>query len=603
MLCKHEQPIEKGYVGYCNHVKYKHVKSGEITIEGYFSKQLETFPEDYGSNFRNPICLECNKPTEFRSIAAGYNKFCSFKCSQTNSENKKIKYERTKAALIKKYGVENASQIKDVPEKVKKTKKLRYGDENYVNRNKAISTNLEKYGVENYTQTEEYKERVKETSLAKYGVEHFTQAEEVKAKINKTYIERYGFAHPMQSEEVKSKVKETVANNGGWAILTPENREKSKQKIKQKVLDRIKKYNITFENVELLSPEDRTFKCKICDDVFAMKSFGLSKSQPRTYPRCQKCFPIGKQNKCSLFHQEFLAFLVEELKINIDSIKQNDTAILSNINKEIDLYLEDYNIAIELNGNIWHTEIFGGKDKKYHVQKTIECEKKQIQLLHIFEDEWDVKKHLIKQKVSHILGLRKQVPSVYARNCMIKEISAKECNQFLEKNHFQGAETNSKVRFGAYCKEHLIAVMTFGKPRLNLSGKNEEATYELIRFATDNSVKVTGIASKLFNRFIKVYMPCKVYSYADRRWTPAFKENVYTKSGFKLTSSSEPNYFYVHPKTSFKLRENRFKYRKNQIKNMFPDYNENLTEWENMRLNNFDRIWDCGTIRYTWTRT
>jgi len=27
-----------------------------------------------------------------------------------------------------------------------------------------------------------------------------------------------------------------------------------------------------------------------------------------------------------------------------------------------------------------------------------------------------------------------------------------------------------------------------------------------------------------------------------------------------------------------------------------------LTEWENMQLNGYDRIWDCGNRVYTWKR-
>ena len=26
-----------------------------------------------------------------------------------------------------------------------------------------------------------------------------------------------------------------------------------------------------------------------------------------------------------------------------------------------------------------------------------------------------------------------------------------------------------------------------------------------------------------------------------------------------------------------------------------------LTEWQNMQLNNYDRIWDCGNIKYIKT--
>ena len=29
-------------------------------------------------------------------------------------------------------------------------------------------------------------------------------------------------------------------------------------------------------------------------------------------------------------------------------------------------------------------------------------------------------------------------------------------------------------------------------------------------------------------------------------------------------------------------------------------FDSNLTEWENMQLNNYDRIWDCGNISYKY---
>ncbi|MFW6130771.1 MAG: hypothetical protein ACOC56_06250, partial [Atribacterota bacterium] len=53
---------------------------------------------------------------------------------------------------------------------------------------------------------------------------------------------------------------------------------------------------------------------------------------------------------------------------------------------ELDIYLPDFNIAIEYNGLYWHSEL-NGKDRNYHLNKTNICENENIQLIHIFEDE------------------------------------------------------------------------------------------------------------------------------------------------------------------------------------------------------------------------
>jgi len=53
---------------------------------------------------------------------------------------------------------------------------------------------------------------------------------------------------------------------------------------------------------------------------------------------------------------------------------------------------------------------------------------------------------------------------------------------------------------------------------------------------------------------------------------------------------SYPNYFYVN---NYK-RQSRVQYQKHKLKDKLDFFDENLTEWENMQINEFDRIWDCG---------
>ena len=130
-------------------------------------------------------------------------------------------------------------------------------------------------------------------------------------------------------------------------------------------------------------------------------------------------------------------------------------------------------------------------------------------LIHIFEHEWINKQEIIKSKLKALFGVEQE--RIYARKCIIKEISNKEKNDFLNQFHIQG-EDKSKVKLGLFFADELVAIMTFGKPRFN---KNYE--YELIRYAT--SKHVIGGASKLLKYFEHVYKPKSIITYADRRFS------------------------------------------------------------------------------------
>lgn len=55
---------------------------------------------------------------------------------------------------------------------------------------------------------------------------------------------------------------------------------------------------------------------------------------------------------------------------------------------ELDFYFPELNIGIECNGSYWHSIEAGIYDKNYHLMKTNLCEKSNIRLIHIFEDDW-----------------------------------------------------------------------------------------------------------------------------------------------------------------------------------------------------------------------
>ena len=299
-------------------------------------------------------------------------------------------------------------------------------------------------------------------------------------------------------------------------------------------------------------------------------------------------FPITPNNflqgygcpKCSRMHSngeiEFSDF-ISSLEKNVTF---EDRDVLNG--KEIDLFLPERNIGFEFNGLYWHSD--SKKGKNYHLDKTNEAIRNNINLYHVFEDEWLFKKEIVKSRIASLLGQTKN--KIFARKCEVKKISSLELKNFLNSNHLQG-NVSSKHRYGLYYNNELVSVMSFGHLRKNLGSKGNEDEYELLRFCNKLNTAVVGGASKLLEFFIKDIKPNRIISYADRRWSNG---NLYEKLGFKHIRNSKPNYFYVVGHN----RENRFKYRKDIL--VKQGYDPNKSERQIMQERGIYRIYDCGTM-------
>jgi len=297
--------------------------------------------------------------------------------------------------------------------------------------------------------------------------------------------------------------------------------------------------------------------------------------------------------KCALKFDKSELEVLEFIKaLNIENIITNDRIVLNG--KEIDIYLPDYNVAIEYNGLYWHSEN-QGKDNKYHLKKTEECLKQGIQLIHIFEDEWIYKKEIVKSRLLYILNKIDKSHIAYGRNCFVKEINDKSIiRNFLERNHIQGF-VGSKINLGLYTKvnnkEYLLSIMTFGELRKSLGNSPSVNCYELLRFCNAINYSVMGGASKLLKYFENNYKPEKIISYADRRWSIG---NLYKQLNFQQIKISPPNYFYI----SGQKRLHRFNFRKDILISKYgcshKDTENNFTK----NVLGLNRIYDCGTLVY-----
>jgi len=494
---------------------------------------------------------------------------------------------KIKEAFRKKYGVDHPSQLESVKEKIrqkrlsgayanvrekiKKTLLEKYGDENYVNIKKTLETKKTRYGSPTYNN----REKMKKTILEKYKMK--VSPNTLASTTSRSRSGEIGFG--------SSKFKSYLSSQGISNISQlPEIKQKRKENRRSQMInslfngDRLKSLVIPlFQPDEYKNSDYHSlykFRCCKCGNEFEDTLYSGN------IPRCLRCYPHHRFQ--SSIENEMRSFLLSE---NI-TVKIHDRTILNG--NEIDILLPEKSIGIECNGIMWHSEVFGKKSKRYHIEKSLLAEKKGIRLLHVLDWEWINKQDIIKSILLNCLGLSE---TIYARKCKIRVPTPNEKSSFLTQNHIQGNDKSS-VCFGLYYNEVLVSIMTFCKSRYD-----KKYQYEMSRFCNKNGVNVVGGASKLFSYFVHQYDPISIVSYCDKRF---FNGRVYEKCGMKRDKDTSPNYMYFHPNKGVPIH--RMKFQKHKLKKILSIYDPNLTEWQNMQLNGYDRIWDCGHHKYVWTR-
>ena len=566
-------------------------------ITNIHDMKTKTYYDKFFKKEEIGLCKTCKKETVFINLGLGYREYCSKSCVSKSIKKKntlKLLYnnpeiknkiiEKRKQTLLRNYGVENPMQIKEVKDNLKIYFNTKYGvnhpSQIQTSQEKKRQTFLNKYGVENPNQSELIKEKKKQTFLRNYGVENPNQSELIKEKKKQTFLRNYGVENPLSSKDIRKKIKQTMLKRYGVKNFSQSKNFKENIGITLKKLT-YEKILKTFNYIPLFTFEDYCkegaignykWRCKKCDTIFENRfnnGFIL---------HC----PICEPNPRSKPQNELFNFLS---RYNIQ-IKQNSRSFFDN-KIEVDLLLKDQQIGIEFNGNFYHSEVNGNKNRNYHLIKTNIAKDKNIKLIHIFEDEWLFKNKIIKNRLKSLLKLNKY--KIYGRDCIIQEIDTKLKNKFLNKYHLQGQD-KSQIYLGSFYRNRLVAVMTFSKQRKALGLSHKENYWELSRFVTVGGFTVIGIASKLLKYFEVKYKPKQIITYADIKWSMG---KLYTILGFTQTHQSKPNYWYLD-KGNFLKRYHRFNFQKHKLSKLLTNFDSNLSEWENMKNNGYDRIWDCG---------
>ena len=278
----------------------------------------------------------------------------------------------------------------------------------------------------------------------------------------------------------------------------------------------------------------------------------MSKEMMIRHKKCGNVFPqrpefhIGKKQGCPFCHhvvssgeKDVLAFVKNHTHCEVQSnarIVPDFFVGSKRIHKaELDIYIPELKLAIEYNGTHYHDISLKGKG--YHIGKRKACEWLDIRLISIWECDWqdDRKRPILERYLKNALGVREE-RTVYARNCVVKDVPQDVYREFMEANHIQGYASAKEAKCGLYTKDtnELVACMSF---RI-LKNKDQKDTpfvmWDMVRYATN--CNVPGGRSKLFHHMQQRFHMDHVQSFVDRDY---FNGTSYLKEGWELMEDDQ----------------------------------------------------------------
>lgn len=144
-------------------------------------------------------------------------------------------------------------------------------------------------------------------------------------------------------------------------------------------------------------------------------------------------------------------------------VEQSNRSVFKN-KRELDIYLSDNQLAIEFNGLYYHSEEMG-KDDKYHRNKWIACSEKEIDLIQVWEDDWNSDPAKIKRLLLKSLNTS---TDLFLDYFTVEPCPPDEVFEFIRANTFTGDVDKSEMNFKCLDKAGSpVAVLA-----LSLAGKD-----------------------------------------------------------------------------------------------------------------------------------
>jgi sarcosine oxidase delta subunit len=317
------------------------------------------------------------------------------------------------------------------------------------------------------------------------------------------------------------------------------------------IMNRLNKWNIKKEiEIEINKEElkelyiDKDYTISGCARYFNCSSDTIRKRLIKFNIKINE-HPFHSSNK----EKEVYNFIKDNY---FGKIIRGDRQILEG--KEIDIYLPDKNIAIEFNGLYWHSEK-NGIGKKYHLNKTNRCLEKNIRLIHLFSDEWNNRKEIVKSKILYLINNKRKNIKKYK----INKVNYCESKKFINNYNIDYLKNINKnyLNLGLFKENELIALLSI----ININNNWEIKSFT-IKY---NKIDPTNGFDLLFNYLKNNYSFNKIIVKTDRRW---YNDLIYSNFNFNIIKNLPPKFYNSDSRKRLQKINNK---------------------------NSYFKVWDCGS--------
>jgi hypothetical protein len=332
-------------------------------------KTFKQFPKGYFNSCDNPDGCKCHHDTRSANTKAYYDRI--------TDEEKKANKDKAESTNLERYGVKNPFQSEKIKADIKKS-------------------NLEKYGVEYSSQRPDHAEKMRDTWDSKTDIE----LQEIIEKRQETCEEKYGYANIVASPMVREKSENTMMERYG--VKNYFDSSEHQDAIRQQRYEEFGVYNAKQLHIPLSSldiihnPEKFSEFVKNKSMALVAKELEVSETliayKVHEYD-LRSIMNIGAGSSDQILLSEFIRTLGFEIQTNIRKIITP---------KELDIYIPSRNIAVEYNGDYYHSES-NGKHEFYHYEKYKKCKNLGIMLIQVSESDYEQDPKRIKDSIEGAL--------------------------------------------------------------------------------------------------------------------------------------------------------------------------------------------------------
>ena len=323
-----------------------------------------------------------------------------------------------KVNSLKKHGVECIFQLPEVQrksqetrrtpevkEKIRNTCRERYGGDSPLHsgttsRKKYEETMIEKYGVPNAFCKGELRDKAEERFYESHGMSIARYGQLKGTEVTK---ERYGVSYYFQSPDANKKILENIRARGFGGPNSVHYGEETARIISSR--EELERFILSVD-------EDRRTRSELSSVL------GMSTSQFNYYARTYELRHLLKKNGGMSQAEKSIGDIIMSWGVKV--VRRTRKIIPP---YEIDIYLPEYKVGIEYNGDYWHK----GKDD-YHKMKTDMCAEVGVDLIHVQEKDYNNDANGIISKIFNYIGLDEKYSLVISND----EVESEDIMEFRD---------------------------------------------------------------------------------------------------------------------------------------------------------------------------